>query len=46
MHAPDPSTFGDSMIAATAQLHALNLVTRHVADSEGLGLALVNPFQA
>lgn len=34
----------DSLMAATAQVHGLTLVTRNVADLEGLALPLLNPF--
>jgi toxin FitB len=34
----------DMLIAATAQSHGLTLVTRNVADFEGCGIALLNPF--
>ncbi len=34
------------LIAATAQVHQLALVTRNVRDFEECGLALLNPFAA
>ncbi len=34
----------DMLIAATAQLHALTLVTRNVHDFDGCGIAVLNPF--
>ena len=34
----------DILIAATAQVHALTLVTRNVRDFDGCGIALLNPF--
>ena len=36
----------DMLIAATAQVHALTLVTRNVRDFDGCGIALLNPFAA
>jgi predicted nucleic acid-binding protein len=36
----------DMLIAATAQVHALTLVTRNVRDFEGCGIAVLNPFDA
>lgn len=36
----------DMLIAATAQVHALTLVTRNVRDFEGCGIAVLNPFSA
>jgi len=32
------------MIAATARQHGLTVVTRNMADFEGLDIPLVNPF--
>jgi predicted nucleic acid-binding protein len=34
----------DAMLAATAQVHGLQMVTRNVADFEALGFACFNPF--
>jgi predicted nucleic acid-binding protein len=34
----------DMLIAATAQVHALTLVTRNVRDFDGCGIAVLNPF--
>ncbi|MCL2345733.1 MAG: type II toxin-antitoxin system VapC family toxin [Desulfobulbus sp.] len=39
-------TQADMLIAATAQVHALTLVTRNVCDFAGCGIALQNPFGA
>lgn len=36
----------DMLIAATAQVHALTLVTRNVRDFDGCGIAVLNPFEA
>lgn len=36
----------DMLIAATAQVHALTLVTRNVRDFDGCGIAVLNPFTA
>lgn len=36
----------DMLIAATAQVHALTLVTRNVRDFDGCGVAVLNPFDA
>ncbi|WP_335229852.1 plasmid stability protein stbB [Nostoc sp.] len=32
------------MIAATAQIHQLTLVTRNIRDFDGCGIPLLNPF--
>ena len=36
----------DMLIAATAQVHALTLVTRNMRDFEGCGIAVLDPFDA
>jgi toxin FitB len=38
-----PRTQADMLIAATAQLHGLCLVTHHTKDFEGCAIALLNP---
>lgn len=38
-------TQADMLIAATAQIHALTLVTRNVRDFEGCGIGVLNPFE-
>jgi len=35
----------DGLLAATALVHRLTLVTRNVADVAGAGVAVVNPFE-
>jgi len=35
----------DGLLAATAKVHGLALVTRNVADGSGLGAELINPFE-
>ena len=39
-------TQADLLIAATAHLHGLALVTRDTADFKGCGIELINPFQS
>ncbi|MDO5626536.1 MAG: type II toxin-antitoxin system VapC family toxin [Pseudomonadota bacterium] len=36
----------DAMIAATARVHGLTVVTRNVADFKSFGVPLLNPFGA
>jgi len=38
-------TQADALIAATAQVNGLTLVTRNTRDFEGTGVALLNPFR-
>ena len=46
LHTPNPRSERDAMIAATALEHGMTVVTRNEADFTGMGLALVNPWQA
>ena len=39
-------TQADMLIAATAQIHALTVVTRNVRDFDGCGIAVLNPFSS
>jgi len=39
-----PRSQADMLIAATAQLHQLTLVTRNIRDFEDCGISLLNPF--
>jgi predicted nucleic acid-binding protein len=41
-----PVDAGDAQIAAVAQLRALTVATRKVADFQNLGVAVVNPWDA
>jgi predicted nucleic acid-binding protein len=45
LHVPDPQTERDALIAATALVHGLTVVTRNVADFERTGVAIMNPWE-
>ncbi len=44
LHVPDPRPFRDSLIAATALVHGMTLVTRNVADFQSSAVLLFNPW--
>jgi len=44
--APDPIPVLDGLLAATAQVHGLTLVTRNLKDVERTGVPCQNPFAA
>ena len=46
LHVPDKRGERDALIAATALVHGMAVVTRNVADFEAAGVALINPWEA
>lgn len=46
MHRRSDTVYEDAMIAATAQVQGLTVVTRNVADLKAFGVPLLNPFKA
>jgi toxin FitB len=46
LHVPDPRPERDALIAATALVHGLTVVTRNTADFAPMGVALLNPWLA
>lgn len=44
MHRQSDTLYEEAMIAATAKVHELTVVTRNVADFKTLGVPLFNPF--
>jgi toxin FitB len=44
MHHRSNALAEDAMIAATAQLHGLQVVTRNISDFKGLGIRTFNPW--
>lgn len=45
LHVPDPRPDRDALIAATALVHGMTVVTRNVADFQPMGVSVVNPWQ-
>jgi toxin FitB len=46
LHVPTPCSDRDSLIAATAMVHGMTVVTRNVSDFEPTGVTIINPWQA
>ena len=45
MHRKSDTVYEDAMIAATAKIHGLTVVTRNVADFKSFCVPLLNPFK-
>jgi toxin FitB len=46
LHVPDPRSERDALIAATALVHGMTVVTRNVADFTATGVPILNPWNA
>ena len=44
LNVPDPLPLIDGLLAATAKVYGLTLVTRNIADISRTGVSLLNPF--
>jgi len=45
LHVPNPRSYRDCLIAATAIVHGMTVVTRNVSDFQPMAVALLNPWQ-
>lgn len=46
LHVPDKRGERDALIAATALMHGMTLVTRNVDDFQATGVTILNPWEA
>ncbi|MFZ1547322.1 MAG: type II toxin-antitoxin system VapC family toxin [Candidatus Nitrotoga sp.] len=44
LHVPDPCSDRDALIAATALVHGMTMITRNIADFQATGVELLNPW--
>lgn len=44
LHVPDPRSDRDAIIAATALMHGMTIVTRNHCDFEPTGVEIINPW--
>jgi predicted nucleic acid-binding protein len=45
LHVPDPKSERDALIAATADVHGMTVVTRNLKDFAASGVRLLDPWQ-
>jgi len=46
LHVPNVRSFRDALIAATALVHQMTLITRNVTDFNATGVLLLNPWKS
>ena len=46
LHVPNPRSDRDALIAATALVHGMTVVTRNVSDFQATGVAVVSPWHS
>jgi len=46
LHVPDPFSYRDSLIAATALVHGMTVATRNVSHFARSGAKVFNPWEA
>ena len=44
LHVPDPRSDRDAIIAATALVHGMTIVTRNIVDFDQIGVEILNPW--
>ncbi|CAH1077432.1 type II toxin-antitoxin system VapC family toxin [Candidatus Nitrotoga sp. 1052] len=44
LHVPDPCSDRDALIAATALVHGMTVITRNIADFQATGVGLLDPW--
>ena len=44
LHVPDPRSERDALVAATALVHGMTVVTRNLSDFETTGVAAIDPW--
>ena len=44
LHVPDPRPIRDTLIAATALVHGMTVVTRNIPDFASTGVSMLNPW--
>ncbi|GAB3064645.1 type II toxin-antitoxin system VapC family toxin [Stenotrophomonas tumulicola] len=44
LHVPEPRPVSDALIAATALVHGMSVVTRNASDFEPMGVQVINPW--
>ena len=46
LHVPNPRSDRDALIAATALVHGMTVVTRNVSDFQATGVPVLNPWRS
>jgi predicted nucleic acid-binding protein len=46
LHVPDPRYDRDSLVAATALVHDMTVVTRNITDFKPMGVTVLNPWES
>jgi toxin FitB len=45
LHVPNPQSDRDAIIAATALVHGMTVITRNVSDFDQTGVEIINPWE-